>query len=177
MNLAYREPLVPDHVTAHGRFSSWFLVNGFQGIQQTTGAYPAANRAYYSEIIMPTRFKVARFFTQYSGTTAGNFDIAIYRANLSKIIGTGATAKLTATANLTQYVDVTDTPLPPGRYFLGFAHDGTVSWNEFSPTLAAMLKIGGMWQQASAYTLPDPMVPALITDSYFPVFGFSQTTL
>lgn len=176
-SLAYRELALPDHISALGRFSSMHLVDAFQGQAAGTAAYPTANKAFYSEIIMPAPFKVARFFTEYSATTAGNFDIAIYHADFSKIIGTGATAKGTTTTNQVQYVDVTDTPLPAGRYFLGFAHDGTVSWNRIAPTLASMLSVGGIWEQTSAYTLPDPMVPAKLTVSYMPLFGFSQSTL
>lgn len=89
----------------------------------------------------------------------GNFDIGIYDRFGNRMVSSGATAK--AAASTEQIVDVTDTVIGPGHYYLAMAADGTNNYIRTMPTGTSTVplqkaRLYGCLQMATAYTLPDP---------------------
>ena len=82
-----------------------------------SGAVPAADMAVYSPVLVKRRCIVRRLFLSVLGA-AGNVDIGVYDALGTRLVSSGLTA---AASDLT--VDVTDTVIGPGLYYLAFLGD------------------------------------------------------
>lgn len=143
--------ITPAHIQSVGLD----MTNTRVGQQPASAAWPTASMAIY----IP--FSTGRTMTVYqlgwvNGATsvAGNADAGIYRADGTRVISAGATARTGAVSTL-QLANVTDTILYPGQYYLALVHDGTGNmfrWTDLAP-LPAMK---GVLTQASAYPLPTP---------------------
>lgn len=101
-----------------------------------------------------------------NGSSAGNnWDIGIYTTSWVRLVSAGSTV---GTGNSAwQWVDVTDTPLPMGRYYLVVTHSTTTANRASLYTtglLATILNACGVYDSTTdALPLPDPltnMVPA-----------------
>lgn len=136
--------------------------------------WPAINRALY----MP--FEVQEICTVYQigfqvAVQSGNLDVGIYRVDGSRIVSKGSTAVAAAGV---QVVDITNTELVPGVYFLAMCVDNTTAaFAGFSQT-APVLQCAGMQQQAvGAVTLPDPATFANPATSFTPqMFASNQVS-
>lgn len=132
-----------------------------------TTAWPAANRA----ILIP--FRLPKPATAYkmtigAGTTAsGNFDVGIYDIAGNLIISSGATGKGN---NTEQTVDITDTVLGNGSYYMAMAADGTNNYIARAVDLN-FLKMLGVRQASSAYTLPATLTFETVASAFLPWFS------
>jgi len=84
-------------------------------------------------------------------TASGNFDTGLYDSQGNRLVSSGATAKGNAAA---QILDVTDTRIGAGLYYLALAADGTNNYQMMSPGSLQLSKLVGAVQMASAYPLP-----------------------
>jgi len=129
------------------------------------GAWPTANKAFYVEIFIPEIYTISQFGWINSNVTGGNFDAGIYNVDLDLIVKTGSTAQ-TAGGQI-QVVNVADTELAPGFYYVGISHDTATSRiirglaTDVTRTTGARL-----FEQASAFPLPDPAVPVPQTTGF-----------
>lgn len=57
-------------------------------------------------------------------TSSGNIDVGIYDSQQNRIVSAGSTA-MSATINTVQEINIADTVLSPGEYFLAVACDNT----------------------------------------------------
>lgn len=144
----------------------------------SSGAYEIANRAIYYPLIVPSAC-VARRMWWVNGSTVNasyNIDVGIYAdAGYKpgvKLVSTGSTAQ--GTASQVQFVDVTDTTLAPGRYWLAIVCS-TVSATVFRVTVAANIDALLRFEEASALPLPATATP--VESSNTPVYlcGFATT--
>lgn len=91
----------------------------------------------------------------YNGATvSGNFDIGIYDAEGTRIVSAGSTAQ--AGTNAVQSVDITDTLLGPGIYYMALVFDNTTA-TLFADTGWASVRAAqqsGLCRVASAFALP-----------------------
>jgi len=100
-----------------------------------------------------------------NGTSVGNnCDVGVYTNTFARMISTGSTAA--AGASVWQWVDVTDTPIGPGKYYLAIARDVSTAnrgmrWGNNGPIELAQLF--GLVDAASSFPLPDPLVGAAFT--------------
>jgi hypothetical protein len=129
-------------------------------------AWPAANRALYMpvRIEMPmTVFKMAFIV----GVQSGNCDVGIYDEKGNRLVSAGSTA--VAAAGF-QSVDIADTLLAPGIYFLAMNCDNTTAtFNKANGVPALLEQICGMQQQAvGAVALPNPATFANPATAYIP---------
>lgn len=107
----------------------------------------------------------------FNGSAAGgNADIGIYDSSWARIVSSGSTACVTNT--VPQFVDITDTTLPRGNYYLVLAMDN-VTANRYlgysSISSAPILNLCGVQDSATtAFPLPDPLTnmagAATVTD-------------
>lgn len=117
-------------------------------------AWPANNRAIYFPVVVHepcTAYQMAIEVT----TQAGNLDIGIYDELGNRLVHSGSTAVAAAGV---QVVNITDTALTPGVYFLAICIDTTGAAIRCSASKPALdLQTFGVQQQAvGAVTLPDP---------------------
>lgn len=138
------------------------------GVQGSSGAsgWPSANLA----LAIPFEVSVPLVVDQLgvaTGTTLNvNVDIGIYTSSLARVISTGSTALSSASA--WQWVNVADTPLAKGRYYLALAANGTSPQDVFfyGATVASALAVAGCLQAASSFALPDPLASTAEASSF-----------
>lgn len=141
----------------------------------TTAAWPTANLALFIPLTLPSTFTVKQMFYTRGATGGGNIDIGIYSETGTRLVSTGSTATA-GVAGITT-IDVTDTTLARGRYYLAFAHDGTTAtFRRYTTTAATWLAVAGGAQMAAAFPLPTTVTLALQTTNYIPEFGFTTRT-
>jgi hypothetical protein len=135
-------------------------------------AWPSNNLALYMPIYLDVAAIVVKLWMG-TGATNGNVDIALYDENYNRLVAAGSTAM--SVANSIQTFDVTDTPVGPGRYYIGMvcSTTSTATFLRAAPALS-VLRAWGMLQQATALPLPDPMVPVAYNSAYIPLCGLSM---
>ncbi len=137
-----------------------------------SAVYPSANLAIYVPFSVVTPLPIAQIFWYNGATASGNVDAGIYDSRRKKIISTGSTVQ--AGVNALQVVNVTDTWIGSGLYFLAIAMDN-VTGTLFSGAAAGAFWHGivGIYQQATAFTLPATATFATPASDYLPFFGFT----
>lgn len=143
----------------------------------TSSTYPAANRAIYIPLKI-TRPYIAKILWWLNGATAsGNIDVGIYSNQGARIISTGSTAQ--AGTNVIQIVDIADTLLAPGLYYMAVAMDNTTGTLFRGTTSSALVSaIVGLLLQASAFPLPAIATFAThgATSGTVPLVGLAERT-
>lgn len=84
-----------------------------------SAAWPSANLAILVPFRLPAPLLVQRLFLLNGATASGNVDIGIYDVAGTRLLSTGSTAQSGTSA--VQSVDVTDTPLAAGVFYLALA--------------------------------------------------------
>lgn len=138
----------------------------------TSGAWPSANRAIYVPFRTATELLVAQLWLLNGSANGNNFDIAVYDEAGNRRISSGSTAQ--GTVSTLQAVDVTDTLIAPGLYYLALAFNGTTSTTmNMTVSSAARGQWLGVAQQASAFVLPATFMLATTAFVSIPVFGLT----
>lgn len=117
-------------------------------------AWGTANTAVFSPVIIGVNTTVYQLAWINGATVAGNADVGIYDRNGFRLVSSGSTAQSGVSAP--QVVDITDTTLTPGLYYLAMvADDATATYNRAGTSSASPLcRASGMAMQASAFPLP-----------------------
>jgi hypothetical protein len=156
-------------------FSPWTFALQASGAP-SSGTWPAANRAIFVPLAVPIPILVAQLWA-YNGAdgTTGNVDIGIYgtdgSASAVKLVSTGSTAR--SGANVLQVIDVTDTLIGPGLYYLALACDSATAAFFKGAIGTQACRASGMFQMANAFALPAAATLAAVANSYLPVFGLT----
>lgn len=141
------------------------------------GTWPAANRALYCPVEVSTACTAYQMAIQIA-VQSGNLDIGIYDELGNRLVHSASTAVAAAGV---QVVNITDTVLNPGVYFLALNVDNTTaSVFRNGTTTALTLNSWGLQQQAvGAVTLPDPATFANPASAYVPAIYVStyQSTI
>ena len=174
----YMEPIPPMVGVATVGWSAMADRNFFSAApsDQTVAA---SNLAHYYAIVIPTTCIVRRMWWANGSTVSAsyNIDAGIYRdagfQPVARLVSTGSTAQ--GTASQVQFVDVTDTTLPPGLYWLAITcSSGSATLFSTYPAPQAIGKTIG-YEQFSALPLPSSATP--ITPAYGLIYlcGFAAT--
>lgn len=132
-------------------------------------AWPEANLAIAIPWLVTRPVTVKRMTVLIGGAASGNMDLGIYGYDLKKIVSTGSTAM--AGTNVVQIVDVTDTFIQPGRYYMAIAIDNTTGQVFRISTVALIQRTFGVFQMSTAFALPATLVPATLTNDLWPLIG------
>jgi hypothetical protein len=132
----------------------------------STPVWPSANRAIFSPVWVPQASIVTKIAWRVAGASSGNVDAGIYDEHGVKLVSTGSTA--CASTNTTQLVDVTDTLLAPGAYYLAMAVDNTTAQFMRSNLGASSLRVLGVMSEDSAFALPATATMVDAADAYVP---------
>jgi hypothetical protein len=141
----------------------------------STAAILTQNLAWYVPFeIHDVPWVAKRMFVYNGATGTGNIDLGIYDSQGNRLVSFGSVAKVASAA--IQYVDITDTTLQPGLYFMAFAsNSATDTFAQRQPSLQ-QLRALNVRQQTSAFALPNPAVFAVPTIAILPEFGVSSRT-
>jgi hypothetical protein len=148
------------------------------GAVPSSGSYESANAAVYMPLLLPFGLVVRRLWWVNGSTVSASYsiDCGIYAdaggIPGSKLISTGSTAQ--GTASEVQLVDVADTSLAPGRYWMAIACSSA------SATLLRSLS-NSAWdavlrfEETSALPLPATATPVESTSQNIYLCGFATT--
>lgn len=124
------------------------------GHWNSIGTYaPVASRALYVPVQVAETITVYRMAWTNGATVAGNIDVGIYDESFSRLVSIGSTAQ--AGVSTMQVVDIADTVLVAGTYFLAFVRDDiTATFARSSASDATVLELSGVQHMAAGFPLP-----------------------
>jgi hypothetical protein len=96
---------------------------GAQTSWSSTNAWGTQYRAIYVPVRVVRRVVVRQLGWVSGPTAAGNCDVGIYDSTGTRIVATGS--QTNTSASITRVVDITDTTIGPGCYYLGLNNDTT----------------------------------------------------
>lgn len=137
----------------------------------SSAVWPSAALAIYMPVAVYRPTLITRLFWQ-NGAAVGNgtADLGLYDAAGTLLVKTGPTT--TAVANVPQSIDVPDTLIGPGTFYLGLsfesASDSTFRVNTWG---AELLRMFGFAQEAAAHPLPLTATFAAMAQAYVPMCG------
>lgn len=147
--LALPDPLINLH--------PWSPVGPMPGqnvaVIPASGAWHANNAAMFYPIRLSRPYLVSQLWWINGATASGNVDCGIYSADGTRLISTGSTAQ--SGTSVEQIVDVADTWIGPGRFYIALAASTTAA--TFFGTTAGVFNavaLGMAQQTASAFPLP-----------------------
>jgi hypothetical protein len=137
----------PSHAIAVDTFGT---LGGAQGYT-SSGTYPTADLAIYIPVRVVVSVTVLKIHIG-TGTASGNLDVGLYSSTGSRLVSSGTTA-ITGTG---QTVDVTDTSIGRGLYYIAITVDNTTAtFARYAPGSVPTPGFGVLVQQLSASgTLP-----------------------
>jgi len=136
-------------------------------------AWPAANLVIFVPFYVPEPVTVTKLFAAI-GVASGNIDLGIYAEDGTRLVSKGTTAAAGATD--LQVLDVTDTVLARGTYYMAMVCDTVTTLTVLSVAPAAgILQAFGLLEQAGI-TMPlstgaSPATFAKYTRAYLPMMG------
>jgi hypothetical protein len=137
----------------------------------SSGAWPSANRAYYYPLCLPQQVLVRRVFWFNGTAVSGTTSVAVYSEAGTQIVTTGSVSGSGTSA--IQFVDITDTLLPAGRYYMAIScSNGTQAFTRVAGNIVTA-RFSGCLEQATAHPCPSSMTGVVVAsgDQYFPLFG------
>lgn len=144
------------------------------GLVSSVGVWPAANLALFVPFRIASTLTVAKMF--WNNNTAGttSYDVGIYSASGSLLVSIGST--LSAGTTNPQVVDITDTTLTPGLYYMAMAANN-VTDSSYSYGLA----IGGtaafgVLEAVTSFPLPSTVTFAKTARARMPLIGMTMRT-
>jgi hypothetical protein len=149
-----------------GTLSRTGIMGAFTSSSPASTAWPSANLAIIVPIRIPRKVTVYKMSAGCGATAGGNFDVGIYDHFFRRIVSTGSTARATSSEVI---VDVTDTEIGPGQYYLAMSVDGTSNIVCIAQTNLAMIKLLGVMIQTSAFALPSTLTPVTPTTGIFAI--------
>lgn len=136
--------------------------------------WPSANRAFFLPFRLSRPFVATLLWWLNGATVSGNVDCGIYSADGRRIVSAGGVAQSGVTA--IQTVDITDQLLVAGQYFLGLVLDNATGTIYRSTLSIPQGRAAGIFEQATAYPLPNPATFAASAWGYLPSCGFAGRT-
>ncbi len=138
------------------------------GNTSASAVYPSANQAQYVPFVVEHTVTAYQMGV-YNGTVvSGNISLGLYNQHGTRLVVSANTAQ--AGTSAPQKVDITDTVLTPGTYYMALSCDN-VTATFFRNTQAFQLSIAhGLKVQATAYPLPATATFALPSVSNVPTF-------
>lgn len=136
------------------------------GLGISAAAWPTANKAIYVPFSVYETITVRKMFWENGGSVSGNVDVGIYDINWVRLVSSGSTAQ--AGTSAIQEVNITDTTLASGIYYLAMAMDNnTGQIGRWGPT-AAIGRGLGVSEEASAFPLPSTATLSALASGYLP---------
>lgn len=118
---------------------------------QSASTYPAADLAIYIPVALRIPALIRKMFVSSGSTGTGYFDLAVYDAGGTRLIATGSQSK--NASSIEKVVDVTDTFLSAGIYYLAIAaSNATDTYCQIAPAAPFLAAQGVLTQALSSPT-------------------------
>lgn len=143
----------------------------------SSGGWFTANKPIGVPFVLNDAAVVTHLGWRNGSSPGSQHDMGIYDENWKRICSTGSTGG-SGGANVWQWIDITDTPIPPGRYYLVKVLDSTAvnRVRHWGPADIKYMGMMGVTESATdSVPLPDPLVgmTAPISITRLPVLGFA----
>ena len=137
----------------------------------TSQNFVTANLAVFIPFGVSEAVTITKIFWGNGSTVAGNIDAGIYNPAGTRLVSSGTT--LQAGTQSAQVVDVTDTALPRGIYYLALASDTSGATQKVYAVVpaAGIPQSLGLLQMAAAFVLPSSATFAAYTSAFIPLVG------
>ena len=139
-----------------------WLVNGTMA---TSTAWGTANLALYIPVFLGTYATVYQMGVTNGTVVNGNFQLGVYNERGVQMCVTASTAQ--AGVSAIQKIDVTDTLLTPGVYYLAIATNSTTATFNCAATTLIRQAATGVQEQTTAFTLPSPITLGTLSTRLF----------
>jgi hypothetical protein len=178
MNVAHR----PDEVLITS--GSWQSVGpagvGFVWGAIASAVWVSANRALFVPFAIAEPMLAEKMFWA-NGTVVGtdSIDVGIYTTEATPVRLVSGGGTLSAGISTVQEVNITDTVLLPGAYYMAMVCNSatTATFLRWAPGHLGMCRLAGMAEMAAAYVLPSTATLAAISTLYVPFFGVAGRVL
>lgn len=160
--MSYTAPRSPRHWHAIGTHTTFY---GASISPTGAGTYPTADLAIYVPVPVQQRVVVRGLYICNSTAVSGNFDVGLYDAAGTRLASSGTTAQSGTTTE--QVVDITDTTIGPGLYYIAVVLDNTTGSllrdNDAAPLHAAygllteQLGAGGTLPATATWAVPQTL--------------------
>lgn len=144
------------------------------GLGPASAAWPAANRAIAIPFVVYTPLIVVKMLIVNGSVASGNLDLGIYDDQQHLLVAKGSTAQ--AGTSAVQALDIADTTLQPGRYYMACAMDGTTGTVMSMANAIPLCRAFGVLSQSTAFPLADATWVAA-QDAYIPYIGITTRTV
>jgi hypothetical protein len=131
--------------------------------------FVTANLAVFIPFWVPEPVVITKMGWGNGAAVAGNIDVGIYSEAGTRLVSSGTTAQSGTT--VMQIVNVTDTTLPRGRYYLAMASDTSGITQKVYAVLpaAGIPQSLGLLQMAAAFALPANATYAKYASAFIPM--------
>lgn len=143
----------PNIISPYSHDSCGGMLNMLSFITAPASATLTQNQAYYFPFWLEQEATAKKMAVQVGATSNGTVDAGIYDEQFNYVISSGATGQ--GSINAVQELDITDTVLPPGNYWMALSLSsatGTVFRLAASDEIA--IPQAPCLTQASAHPLP-----------------------
>lgn len=169
-------PIRPLEAYAGGVISTATAIAGYHNasiVALASTAWPSANLAIFVPFRLAAPVIVYKMATGSGTTAAGNFDIGIYDSAGNRLVSSGTTAK---GASVEHIIDVTDTVIGPGLFYLAMSADGTNNYTMLTPSGTSPVplqktRLMGIVAAASSFVLPSTVTFAASTFAPIPMIA------
>lgn len=124
-----------------------------------SGAWSSINDPVAVPFCLPYGGIVADLATENGSAAGGNVDIGIYDTSWNRLISTGSQGSVGN--SIWQWFDVTDTALPPGRYYLAMSRDDITANRQRYLNMGASAPVAAFFgvldSATDAFPLPNPL--------------------
>jgi hypothetical protein len=168
-------PMVTIHTASPECCGSVLLTNGFGA--SASRAWYGANSAVYEPFWVDQPITVAQLWCLNGGTVSGNLDMGLYTSDGKCLVSKGLTAQ--AGTSQVQLLDITDTVLGPGEFFLAlWAASTSATFRQFDSFWMNAVLNGVCGQASLASGLPTTaMTPVNYTGTQLPIMGLTTRAL
>lgn len=146
----------------------------------TSGTWPSINDPVAIPFCLPYGGVVTELATENGSAAGGNVDIGIYDTSFARLVSTGSQASVGS--SIWQWFNVTDTALPPGRYYLAMSRDDVTANRQRFLNMGASAPVaafcGVLDSATDAFPLPNPLtnMAAAATFTRAPMFAIGFRT-
>ena len=142
-----------------------------EGMNPTSAVWPSANRAIFIPFRLWHPITARLLFVHNGAAVNGNLDVGLYDPDGNRLVSSGSTAQ--AGINVIQTLNIADTQLGPGWFYMAMAMDNIVGAVLRRAPSISIGKLLGLAMQDAAFPLPNPAaIIALNTAAaYYPFIG------
>lgn len=140
-----------------------------------SSTWPSDDLAFFYPFVVYSPITIARMFWLNGATSSGNLDVGIYDEYGNLLVSSGSTAQ--GTVSVIQDVDITDTFLQAGLYYMAMVFDNTTATIYRHAPGASVAGGAGALQMASAFPLPSTATFAVMATGFVPLFAVTTLTV